>query len=75
MVKAKTTLWSNISETVNSLIQYISENRDLILKFALVIPLVLVWDAFYWLLSKLYNFCTYIDDVGGEKVRQFIHGE
>jgi len=39
----------------------------------LAMPLVLVWDVFYWSLSQVYKGASYIDETGGEFIDKFIN--
>jgi len=41
-------------------------------KIAIVMPVVLVWDVFFWVLSKIYKGASYIDTVGGDKLDKFM---
>jgi len=41
-------------------------------KYILLFVPILFWDAFYFLLTKLYNISTTIDRVGGEKIDEFM---
>lgn len=41
-------------------------------KTALLVPIVLVWDAIFWTLTQIYKGASYIDTVGGDKLDKFM---
>jgi len=41
-------------------------------KIAIVMPVVLVWDVFFWTLTNIYKGASYIDTVGGDKLDKFM---
>lgn len=41
-------------------------------KTALIVPIVLVWDVFFWTLTQIYKGASYIDTVGGDKLDEFL---
>lgn len=42
------------------------------LKVALVIVPVIVWDAFYFIVKKIYALCSWLDKRGGEYIQNFV---
>jgi len=44
-------------------------------KVIAVLPLVFVWDVFYWSLSKLYDGATFLDEKGGEFIDKFVNSD
>ena len=49
------------------------KNAARYIKLFLTIPLVLVWDVFYWSLSQVYKGASYVDETGGEFIDKFIN--
>jgi len=47
-------------------------NIKRITKVVLVTPIVLLWDAVFWCISKLYMGATWVDQFGGEKIDEFL---
>ena len=47
-------------------------NIKRITKVVLVTPIVLLWDAVFWCISKLYKGATWVDQFGGEKIDEFL---
>lgn len=43
-------------------------------KVVLLTPVVIVWDAFYFIISKVYEGATWIDQKGGIVIDDFIEG-
>ena len=41
-------------------------------KLSLIVVPVLIWDVFYLVVEKFYDLCTYIDDVGGSYLENFM---
>lgn len=44
-------------------------------KVALLSPVVVVWDALYFVISKVYEGATWIDKKGGNVIDNFIEGD
>lgn len=41
-------------------------------KIILILPIVLVWDVFYWTLTMLHKGATWIDENGAVKLEKFV---
>ena len=41
-------------------------------KIALIVPVVLIWDGLFWILTQIYKGASYIDTVGGDKLDKFL---
>ena len=44
-------------------------------KVVLLSPIVVVWDALYFVISKVYKGATWIDQKGGNVIDNFIEGD
>ena len=45
------------------------------LKIILLFPVIITWDAFFYLMTKIYNTCVYIDEHGGNIIERYIKGD
>ena len=41
-------------------------------KLVVLVPIVLIWDSFYWVLSKLYKWASWLDTAGGDKLDKWM---
>jgi len=44
-------------------------------KIAVIAIPVVLWDVFYYLVTLLYDGCTWIDREGGKVIEQFMQGD
>lgn len=45
------------------------------LKIALLSPIILIWDIYYFFIEKLYQGSKFIDEEGGKLIEDFIDKE
>jgi len=45
------------------------------LKIAIIIPVVFVWDVYFFLIEKLYRGSKIVDEEGGKLIEDFIDEE
>jgi len=42
------------------------------IKAAIIFPIVILWDVLYWVVSKIYEVMTFVDQKGEKIIDQFL---
>lgn len=50
-------------------------NINKTLRIALILPITIVWDVFFYIMKHIYKLCVYIDREGGIMIDKFVNGD